>query len=232
MASPFNDLMILPDGNGFAVVRGGKPLETPKGLPFIVPARALAEAIGQEFAAQGLKTDVRKMPMTQYALTAIDVSGPQKDDIVSSLARMGGNELLCQRASEPPELVAEEARVWQPYLDWCKERFGAEFCLGSGIVPVDQRPETLSVLRAHIEALDAFALTGLSEACNVSGSLVLGLVLLEGRADADAVFEAAELDQLWQSCKWGSDPITEGRLNAVRQDIAACARWLSLIGAA
>jgi len=55
------------------------------------------------------------------------------------------------------------------------------------IIPFKQNPEALAALRAFVQTLDAFFLTGLSEVCGTLGSLVLGLSLVEGKADTEAV---------------------------------------------
>jgi chaperone required for assembly of F1-ATPase len=129
----------------------------------------------------------------------------------------------------PPDLVAEQEKVWRPYIDWCGEKFGAALRASSGVVPFEQNRPALASLRAFIETLDVFFLTGLSAACGALGSLVLGLALLEGRADATAVFEAAELEALWQIRKWGEDPASQSRHVDIKRDIETCAQWVALL---
>jgi chaperone required for assembly of F1-ATPase len=125
--------------------------------------------------------------------------------------------------------VAEQNKTWQPYLDWCKEAFTADLRTGQGIVPFEQNKEALAALRREIEKGDAFLLTGLSEACGTLGSLVLGLALMAGRAGAEAVFEAAELDHNWQNKKWGEDPVSQSRHADIKRDLDVCARWFALL---
>ncbi len=229
MAITADRFSVKPEGNGYAVYRNETVLKTPQDLPLVVPTRALAAALAEEFASQGEKLDVRKMPMTQLALTALDISSQRRADTVKSIMHKGENELVCQRASDPASLVEEQNKIWQPYLDWCKTRFNAELETGVGIIPFDQNPQALSRLKEHIETLDAFTLTGLHEACSTLGSLVLGLALLEGKADPAQAFEASELDHLWQSKKWGDDPVTQARLDAIKTDLATYKKWFSLL---
>jgi chaperone required for assembly of F1-ATPase len=218
------------DCDGFTVFRDAEALKTPRGLAVTVPTRALAQAIEQECRRQGEKLDLRQMPLTQMALTAIDISSHHSEDVVSGIMRYGESELVCQRADDPADLVAEQNRVWQPYLDWCKEKFGVELRSGSGIIPFAQKPETLQSLRDFVETFDAFRLTGLSEAVGVCGSLVLGLALATGRDSPEAVLSAAELDHVWQSKKWGDDPVTHARQEDIKRDLKMCAEWLGLLG--
>ena len=224
--------LIQPEGQGFSVCRNDRTLESPLHFPFIVPTRDLAEAIVQEFAAQGEKTDLRKMPLTQMALTAIDITIPNRADIIGGLMRYGETELLCQRATDPADLVAEQNKVWQPHLNWCQKKLGAELKISQGIAPIEQNKSALAVLRQRIDAQNAFLLTGLSEACKTLGSLVLGFALMEGQAGVAEAFEASELDSLWQSRKWGEDPVSQSRYAEIKHDLEVCARWFALLGKA
>lgn len=218
------------NGDGFAVLCDGKPLSTPNGAVLRVPSRALAEAIAGEFAAQGPKPDVRTMPLTQLALTALD-KAPQPA-LIEALMRFGETELICQRATHPSDLVAEEEKTWQPYLDWCRTRFNAELRTGEGIVPFRQNPEALAALRAFIGTLPVFSLVALSEACHALGSLVLGLALFCGSADSAQAVEAAEVERIWQNRKWGEDPELQARRGAIERELATVKQWLELLARA
>lgn len=222
-------ISLRQEQNAFVLYRDTCALETPAHFPLAVPTKALAEALVQEFTSQGEKPDLRKMPYTQIVLTAIDVTALRAADIVNDLMRFGETELVCQRAADPPELVSEQNKVWQPYLDWCKECFGAKLETGSGIIPFAQDKEALAALRAAIEKYDAFCLAGLSHAAGVLGSLVLALALRHGRANATSAFEAAELDQLWQNRKWGEDPVLQARHAEIKRDVAVCENWFRFL---
>ena len=219
---------VRSEGKGFSVCRKEKALETPLHFPLVVPTHDLANAIVQEFSAQGERADTRKMPLTQMALTAIDITMQNRADIIAALMRYAETDLLCQRAASPADLVAEQKKVWQPYLDWCRQELGVELRVGQGITPVPQNKSALSALLKHIEGQDAFVLTGLSEASKTLGSLVLGFALMAGCASVDEAFEAAELDSLWQSRKWGEDPVSQSRYAEIKRDLNVCARWFAL----
>ncbi len=223
------EFSVQAEGDAFVVYRGAEPLKTPRNLPVSVPTRRLADAIVSECAAQDEKMDLRKMPLTQMALTSIDIAANHRDDVVNGIMRYGDTELLCQRAIDPAELVEEQNRLWQPLLDWTAERFKAKLNTGSGIVPFEQSKEALAVLKTYISSLDAFILTGVSEAASLSGSLVLSLALLNGRLNAQEVLSLAELDQIWQNKKWGEDPAVQSRHNDILKDLTMCGQWFSLL---
>ncbi|MGB9151917.1 MAG: ATP12 family protein [Alphaproteobacteria bacterium] len=220
---------VKAESNGFTVYRDADALQTPKNLHVTVPTRTLAEAIVAECVGQGERLDLRQMPMTQMTLTALDITASHRGEVITGIVRYGENELVCLRATEPEDLVAEQNKAWQPYLDWCREKFKVELQTGHGITPVQQKPEALTELRAVVQTYDTFPLTGLSEAVGVSGSLVLGLALATKHADTAAVFQTAELDQLWQAKKWGIDPAMQGRHEEIKRDLEICAKWFDLV---
>jgi chaperone required for assembly of F1-ATPase len=80
-----------------------------------------------------------------------------------------------------------------------------------------------------VAARDDFALTALSAAATAAGSLTIALALAEGRIDAAAAFAAAQLDESYQTERWGADPEVASRAAAIREDLAAAARFLTLL---
>ena len=221
---------IVAESDAFTIFRDAEPLKTPRNLPVTVPTKKLAEAIVEECVGQGDRLDLRRMPLTQMALTAIDIAANHRDEVINGIMKFGDSELVCQRATDPADLVARQNEGWQPYLYWCKDKFGAELLTGSGIVPFKQSEEALTKLGAVVESYGAFALTGLSEAVSILGSLVLGLALATKHVTADEAFAAAELDHLWQNKKWGDDPETQSQQAEIKDELTMCARYFELLG--
>jgi chaperone required for assembly of F1-ATPase len=219
----------VAEADSFTLRRDATPLKTPAGALYGVPTRALAESMAEEWRVQGDKPDPAKMPLTQLAATALDVIGAKRDEVIASLAAYAECDLLCHRADQPPELAERQTQVWQPWLDWAVKRFGAELRVGQGIMPIAQPKEAGAALRGAIAAFDVFRLAGLQQAVGASGSLVLGLALLEAQATATQVFEAAELDSLFQMEKWGEDPVTAERHNSARRELELCKKWFGML---
>jgi chaperone required for assembly of F1-ATPase len=79
-----------------------------------------------------------------------------------------------------------------------------------------------------VAALDPFRLAALSPLVTISGSLVAALALLEGAADPDTIWRAAQLDEDWQTEQWGDDELAARAREARRADFDAAVRFLSL----
>lgn len=222
---------VEPHQAGCAVMCDGAALLTPAGAAYVVPTKALAEAIAGEWRAQGDKLKPETMPMTQLAATAIDITAVKMDRVRAALRAAAEGDMLCQRASEPPELVALQAEKWQPWLDWMQQTCGIFLRPGAGIMPVTQSPQELDRLQNHIAGWNAFLLTGLQEAAGLLGSVVLGMALSAQALSVQDLFNVAELESLFQMQRWGSDPLAEARHESLKRDLSNCLRWFQLLSA-
>lgn len=216
------------EGDGYTVTLDGKPVKTPAKALLVVPTLALAEALAEEWAAQEEWVRPSNMPLTRFACTAIDLVRPNREAVIDDAAAYGEHDLLCYRAPKPPKLVAQQQKAWQPLLDWAAVTHDAPLNVATGIVSVAQPEASLSALRQAIEALDALALTALRSAVSVSGSLIIGLALVERHIGSDEAFEAAELDESYQIVAWGEDAEAAKRREALRQELKMTERFLEL----
>ncbi len=211
------------------VLLDGRPVRTPGRAPLALPGASLAEAIADEWQAQGETIDPRSMPLTGLANAAIDRIAPAKAAFAAGLAAYGESDLLCYRAEGPAPLVARQTEAWDPLLAWARDRYDVVLAVTSGIVHKAQPPETVARLAAAVEARDHFELAGLSPLVTISGSLVVALALAEGATGLGAAWAAASLDEQWQAEQWGEDEEAVRALAGRRADFAAAARFLSLL---
>ncbi len=214
---------------GFAVRLDGKVVKTPAGQALVVPARALAEAVAAEWAAQGDTVRPADMPLTQLAATALDRIGPERDAILPQMLAYAGTDLLCHRAAFPPDLVRRQDENWQPLLDWAAAALGARLEVTAGVVPVPQPPAALAALAARLAGYDVWRLTAAQAACAASGSLILALALAEGRLAGAEAFDLSQLDETYQIERWGDDAEAALRRANLRRDVLAADRLLALV---
>jgi chaperone required for assembly of F1-ATPase len=214
-------------GDDYAVRLDDKPLTTPGGRPVVVPWPELAEAVAAEWRAQGAKPNMAGLTMTRIAATALDRIPDRRAGVVDELLAYAETELVCHRAESPAELVARQQATWQPLLDWLAQQFDAPLAATTGILPRPQSETCLQALRRLLEGLDDFSLAGLSVAVASSGSLVIGLAVLERKLDAAQAFNAAELDATYQIEQWGEDSIAAQRRAELRAELEIAERYLS-----
>lgn len=191
--------------DGWEVALDDRPLRTPGKQALILPTESLARRIAGEWDAQQDLIDPRTMPLTRAANSAIEKVRPQFDGVAAMIADYAGTDLLSYRAEAPRDLVALQARGWDPILDWAEERYGARLAVTAGVIPVAQDARALARLAQEVSALDAFGLTALHDLVTLPGSLLLGLAVIEGRLGASDAFALSRIDEEFQIAQWGED---------------------------
>lgn len=228
-AKRFYDKVAIGQENGaFTVLLAGRPVRTPQGGILRLPTAALAAAIVNEWGGQGDILRPETMPLTRLAATATDRIVVLRQTVVDAVVDYAGTDLLCYRAEAPADLVALEDRTWQPLLDWAAERWGAKMVVSAGVLPVRQPAHAMQALRRAVDQASNLELAALSCVVQASGSIVVGLAVLDGRIDADTAFATALLDEQYQAERWGIDAEAERRRREIATEIRAAASFLGL----
>jgi chaperone required for assembly of F1-ATPase len=196
---------VTPVDGGWTVMLDGRAVRTPAKAPLVLPTAALAELVASEWDAQQGEVRPETMPATRMANSAIDKVQPQFAEVAEMLAEYAGTDLLCYRAEEPEPLAARQAERWNPLLAWAEAHYGAPLLVTRGIVHVPQPAGSLQELRAAILAQGPHQLAALHDLIAITGSLVLGLAIAEGRITADDGFDLSRIDEHWQIEQWGQD---------------------------
>ena len=215
---------------GFTVSLDGRSLKTPAKGAFWVPSLALAQEVAREWQAQVEKIRPETMPFTRTANSALDKVTPQFAGVADMLAAYGGTDLLCYRATAPQELVARQAAVWDPILAWTEAHIGARLMSTSGVMPVEQAPESLTRLAKAVHAMTPFQLAAFHDLVAISGSLVVALAVINGHLTAEAAFDASRIDEQWQIDLWGVDEDAAESEALKRENLLHAARFFALCG--
>ena len=218
------------EGGSFTVLLGGRPVRTPQGGVLLLPTAALAAGVANEWSAQGETIRPDTMPLTRLAATAAERIAPRRQAVVDAVLGYAGNDLLCYRADAPEELVALEGRAWQPLVDWAADRWGARLAVAAGIAPIEQPPDAIEALRRAVGRVNDLELAALSCVVQASGSIIIGLAVLDEHIDAETASAAALLDEQYQAERWGIDAEAERRRRDIADDIRSAASFLSLAG--
>lgn len=219
---------VQPREAAFGVALDGRPVRTPKGAPLSLPTEGLAEALAAEWLGVEGELKPGAMPLTGLANAAIDIVTPDVAAFAQSLARYADSDLTCYRAEGPQPLVARQVAAWEPVLKGVEARHGLLFRRTAGVMHVTQPAETQARVAALLAARTPFELAPMQVLVTLSGSVVLGLAMLEGMLDVDAGIEASIVDERWQAEQWGEDWEAEASLARRGAEFAVAARFLAL----
>ena len=225
----WKDADVHAEGEGWGIRLDGRPVRTPARETLTVPARALADAIADEWRSAGETVDPRAMPLTGTANAAIDRVAPEREGFAGGLARYAEADLACYRSDWPPELVERQAEAWDPLLAWARRRYDVDFATTSGLIHVPQPQATIEQLAHAVAALDPYRLAALSPLVTIGGSLVAALALLEKAITPDEAWNAVSIDERWQLEQWGADSEAQLALDNRQRDFMSATRFLDLL---
>lgn len=219
-----------PGEGGWRVFLDGREARTMGRRSLACRSKALAEAVAGEWAAQGAHIDRNAMPLTALLSAALD-GGPEKaGEWAEEVLNYLGSDLVCYRAGEPALLVARQAEVWDPYLDWFAAEYGTRLVAVTGLIAAPQPEAALNAARRDLSEKAPETLLGLKIATAITGSAVLALALWKGAFAPEAIFRASRLDERFQEERWGVDGEAKARERQMEAEFAGVAGFIRLIG--
>jgi chaperone required for assembly of F1-ATPase len=224
----WTDVSVGEADGGFAVALDGRPIRTQGGAAQIVPTRKLAEALAEEWRAQGDEVDPRAFPLRDLADYAIDHVRPDRSTAIGKLLAYAEGDTLCYRADPDEPLFRRQLQLWEPVLGAFETRHGVKLARVSGVIHRPQPESALARLRAVLEAQDDFVLAALTTLASLAASLVVALEALEPQADPSGLFAAANCEQDWQAELWGWEPEAERTRAAKLAEFEAATRFARL----
>lgn len=212
--------------NGVAL--DGRVVKTPMKAPLRLPNRALAEAVAAEWEAQGEAIIPTTMHLTRMANTAIDRVGPHRAEILAELLDYAGSDLVCYRAGEPDSLVARQAEIWNPVVNWARTALDAPVEVTTGVIHKPQPDAALKAIAAALNELDDMQIAAFHGVMTIGGSALVALMVARGPMTAEAAWTAAHVDEDYQISIWGEDEEAAERRARRRTEFMACCRVLEL----
>jgi len=219
----------------YVLLLDGRPARTPKGNRLAFPSLAAAEAIAEEWAAQGEWIDWASMPMTRIANAAVDGVSGNLDATRDEIAKYSGSDLVCYRASEPKRLVEAQAAAWDPILAFAQRKFGAAFRCTQGVIFVEQPQAACAAVTdalkryAQMAAGAPFAMAALHVMTMLTGSVLIALSVVHGALSAQDAWRAAHVDEDFKVEAWGEDTEARERRESQWREFAAAVRLFKAV---
>lgn len=225
----YKDVGVGTAAGGFAVTLDGRSPRTPGQTPVVVPQRVLAEAMAEEWAAQGEFIDPKVMPMVRLVNSAIEAGEERLGALRDEIVKYSGNDLLLYRADTPRELVAEQERVWDAALVRIARHFDISFQPTIGIVHQPQPAATLERLGQSLAGTNLIEIVALNSLTGITGSGLLSIALREKLMTPEEIWAAAHVDEDYNVRLWGEvEEATERRVKR-RLDFDAAVRVLEMV---
>jgi chaperone required for assembly of F1-ATPase len=228
----YKEVAVAAEGNGFGITLDARKVKTPAKADLLLPVQAAAEAIAEEWRAQGEDIDPRTMPLTRLVNSAIDGVARDVESVIADIVRYAGSDLICYRAAEPEGLVAAQSEMWDPVLAFARDQLGARFICVEGITFAEQPPRAIeAVHEAVVQATGErpLAVAALHVMTTLMGSVLLGLSVARRELSPEAAWDAAHVDEDFQMRAWGADAEALERRAKRRLEFAAAVRLFELL---
>ena len=220
---------VEPDGQGWAVRLDGKTPKSPAGHSLVLPTRAAAQLVAEEWAGQGDILIPATLPATRLAFTAIDRVREAREAVADEITAYAGSDAICYLAETPDTLVQRQARDWTPWRDWAGRELGCAVVPVAGIIHRPQAEEALKAVRAQALKLDDYALTGLAMATPLFGSAILAFAVQRGALSGSEAFDLSRLDEAFTEERWGVDAEAAERAEGLRAEAVMLERWFAAL---
>jgi chaperone required for assembly of F1-ATPase len=204
----YKDVAVASGPDGFALTLDGRKVKTPAKADLILPVQAAAEAIAQEWRAQGNEIDPRTMPLTRLVNSALDGVARDVESVIADIVRYAGSDLVCYRAAEPEGLVVAQSEMWDPVLAFARDQLGARFICVEGITFAEQPPRAIEAVREAVVQSTGerpLAVAAFHVMTTLTGSVLLALSVARRELSPEAAWDAAHVDEDFQMRAWGAD---------------------------
>ena len=201
----WKNVHVFSSETGYFIKLDDKILKTPAKKQMMLPTEALAKKVASEWDEQVEEIDPTTMPFTKSANAALDKVSEQYVEVSTLLSEYGETDLLYYRADSPLELQKRQKNGWDPIVKWAENTFKVQITCGTGIVYIPQNEKLLSETRKKINNLSIFELTAFHDMVSITGSLILGLAIINGRLSAEEAYKLSRIDEQWQLEQWGED---------------------------
>ena len=190
----------------FGILLDKNLLKTPKKKDCLISNIRIAKDLLKEWSSIQDDINFHNMPVTQICFASLDRKRKEKIILLNKLTEYGMTDLLFYRDISGTELEKLQSKKWDKLLDWTQNEFNIDFKVVNGIMPVEQPKENYNTFFNELEKLDCISLTALSDIVTLSGSLILGLLLLKKKIISKQAWSLAKVDEEWQRSKWGTLP--------------------------
>lgn len=225
-----------PIPGGFSILLDGKPVKTKMGRVLSCPKQALADAVMMEWAAQVETIKPETMHLTQILSTKLDKTAHEREQMSGYILKYLDTDLLCYPAKEPEVLRQHQDKLWSPVRQWFEDQSGSRLQVTESLFSVKHDSTAHDFLRKSCEEMTDDVFTIFQIATAGCGSVILGLAFVSGVLNPEEVLHTCFVeenykDSLYNSEKYGPDPMIEKKKIILSAELFAARRYLDLIKA-
>lgn len=141
-----------------------------------------------------------------------------RQDVIDRLVQFAPTDSLLFWGNND-ELIKKQEQLWNPILNWANREINAKYITTRYLNVPEQDPYSLSNLKNFMENLSDKELAAFYLAAVNTKSELLAAALVKGHITAEQAFDAANLEELWQSEHWGRESTSEQRRQDLKREL-------------
>ena len=221
----YKEVFVTEGEGGWLVQLDGRTLKTPGKITLLIPTQKAAQLIAAEWEAQAEYIQPETMPVTRLLNVAVEQTPYNREALIAEARKYAGTDVLCYREGEIRLHYQEQAKKWDPILDWAAGQ-GVSLKSTDGLIAIEQDRKSLDAVAAFAKTLPDMELTLFVHLVAVFGSAILAMAVLKDYLTGEAAYALSRLDELWQIKYWGEDEEAKERSDAIRAEVNALCKLL------
>lgn len=164
--------------------------------------------------------------MTVDLKAALADMDANREQIIEKLVLFSQTDMLLFWG-ENKDLMKREEKLWGPILRWADEEMNLPLKTTTTLDVPEQDGQNGAKMRHFLESLSDKELLAFFKAALDMRSVLLAAALVKKRLNAEQAFEAAFVEELWQSENWGVVEEAERKRNELKQELADIEKFLA-----
>lgn len=144
--------------------------------------------------------------------------GENRAEIIDKLVQFAMTDMLLFWGQDK-DLVERQQKLWQPILQWAHKVMDIDLRTTCKIDVPEQDRKTGYRLRCFLETLSDKEILAFFKAALNMRSVLLAAALVKGEINAEQAFEAAYVEELWQSENWGVVEEAQEKRDELKQEL-------------
>ncbi len=149
----------------------------------------------------------------------------RREDIIDKLVQFASTDSLLFWANND-DLVKKQEQLWSPVLSWANREFNSQYKATRGLEVPEPDKFSQANLKCFMENLSDKELAAFYLASVNMKSELLAAALVKGHISAEQAFDAAYLEELWQSEHWGKESASEQKRQCLKQELRDIEQFL------
>lgn len=163
--------------------------------------------------------------MTVDIKAALADMAANREQIIDKLVEFSQTDMLLFWG-ENRELMEREQELWGPILQWANDSMELKLKTTTGLDVPEQEEKNGYKMRLFLESLSDKELLAFFKAALDMRSVLLAAALVKGRLSAEEAFNAAFIEELWQSENWGVVEEAEKKRDELKQELIDIEKFL------